>query len=59
MLLSYIARKEAKGPTLVRLDNLFFVNLFFVLFMGPLVLFQLTFTFIYSFFNKKFSASAK
>ena len=44
-------------------------NLFLLLFMGPIalfgtihgftVLFQLTFTFIYSTFNKKFSVSAK
>ena len=32
---------------------------FFVLFMGLIVLFQLTFTFIYSTFSKKFSVSAK
>ena len=30
-----------------------------VLFMDPIVLFQLTFTFIYSTFNKKFPVSAK
>ena len=32
---------------------------FLVLFTGSIILFQLTFTFIYSTFNKKFSVSAK
>ena len=32
---------------------------FLVLFIGPIVLFQLTFTFIYSTFSNKFSVSAK
>ena len=32
---------------------------FLVIFMGPTVLFQLTFTFIYSTFSKKFSISTK
>ena len=32
---------------------------FLVLFMGSTILFQLTFTFIYSTFSKKFSVSAK
>ena len=32
---------------------------FLVLFMSPIVLFQLTFTFIYLIFGKKFSVSAK
>ena len=36
------------------------VSLYFlVLFMGSTILFQLTFTFIYSIFNKKFSVSTK
>ena len=59
----------------VRLDSLFFVSLFYysayfcyyleaplhflVLFMGLTILFQLTFTFIYSTLNKKFSVSVK
>ena len=34
-------------------------NLFLLLFMDLTVLFQLTFTFIYNTFNKKFSVSAK
>ena len=32
---------------------------FLVLFMGPTILFQLTFSFIYSTFSNKFSVSAK
>ena len=36
-----------------------FNDIFFVLFMGPTVLFQLTFTFIYSTFNNKFSILTK
>ena len=32
---------------------------FFILFIGPTVLFQLIFTFIYSTFSKKFSVSIK
>ena len=59
----------------VYLASLFFANLFyylayfcyyswvplqfFVLFINPTILFQLTFTFIYSTFSKKFSVSAK
>ena len=59
----------------VRLDSLFFASLFyylayfcyyswtplhfFVLFMGLIVLFQLTFTFIYGTFSKKNLVSAK
>ena len=34
-------------------------SLFLLLFMGLTVLFQLTFTFIYSTFSNKFSVSAK
>ena len=59
----------------VRLAKIIFANLFYysayfcyylwvplhflILFMGPTVLFQLTFTFIYSTFNKKFLVSTK
>ena len=59
----------------VRLAKTIFVNLFYysayfcyyswvplhflVLFMDLTILFELTFTFIYSIFNKKFSVSAK
>ena len=39
---------------------LFMISLhFLVLFMDLIILFQLTFTFIYTTFNKKFSVSAK
>ena len=64
-----------EGKLSVRLANIIFANLFYysayfcyylwvplhflILFMGPTVLFQLTFTFIYSTFNKKFLASTK
>ena len=41
----------------IKIISLF--SLFLLLFMGPTVLFQLTFTFIYSTFNNKFSILAK
>ena len=66
---------DPKHTLSVRLAKIIFANLFYhlayfcynswvilhflVLFMSPTVLFQLTFTFIYSTFSKKFSVSAK
>ena len=41
----------------IKIISLF--NLFLLLFMSPIILFQLTFTFIYSTFSNNFSVSAK
>ena len=67
--------KVKEGTLSVRLVKIIFANLFYysayfcyyswvslhflVLFIGPTILFQLTFTFIYNTYSKKFSVSAK